>query len=170
MGAEAILYQLMTPYFKAIGNIDNAQAVRYSAIIFYGLMVGRLLGAWSMTRFDPARILGWFELIAAFLVISSMLIGGQTGIYLITSIGFFVSITFASLFALAIKDLGGYTNDASSLLVMAISGGFFIPLLFGLVADNFDLKTSMIVVAIPLLLTSAYGFFFAAIIKQNISK
>lgn len=163
MGAEAILYQLMTPYFKAIGNIDNAEAVKYSAIIFYGLMAGRLLGAWSMTRFDPAKILGSFTLIAAFLVISSAVIGGMTGIYLITAIGFFISIAFASLFALATKDLGKYTNEASSFLVMAISGGFFVPLLFGFVADSFSLKTSMIVVVIPLLLTSAYGFFFKAI-------
>ena len=166
MGAEAILYQLMTPYFKVIGNIDNAEAVRFSAIIFYGLMMGRLLGAWSMTRFDPAKMLGWFALIAALLVISSTIVGGMTGIYLITAIGFFISITFASLFALATKDLGTYTNDASSLLVMAISGGFFIPLLFGFVADSFSLKTSMIVVGIPLLLTSAYGFFFKVIEKK----
>lgn len=167
MGAEAILYQLMTPYFKVIGNIDNTEAVKYSAIIFYGLMTGRLLGAWSMTKFDPARILGWFTLIAAALVISSTVIGGMTGIYLITAIGFFISITFASLFALSTKDLGKYTNDASSLLVMAISGGFFIPLLFGFVADSFSLKTSMIVVIIPLLFTSAYGFLFKIIEKTN---
>ena len=167
MGSEAILYQLMTPYFKVIGNIDNTEAVKYSAIIFYGLMIGRLLGAWSMTKFDPARILGWFTLIAAALVISSAIVGGMTGIYLITAIGFFISITFASLFALSTKDLGRYTNDASSLLVMAISGGFFIPLLFGFVADSFSLKTSMIVVIIPLLLTSAYGFLFKFIEKTN---
>jgi len=167
MGAEAILYQLMTPYFKVLGNIENAEAVKFSAIIFYGLMTGRLLGAWSMTRFDPARILGWFTLIAAVLVISSTIIGGMVGIYLITAIGFFISITFASLFALSTKDLGRYTNDASSLLVMAISGGFFIPLLFGFVADSFSLKTSMIVVVIPLLLASVYGFFFKLIEKTK---
>ena len=34
MGAEAILYQLMTPYFKEIGQVSNAEAVRMSAIIF----------------------------------------------------------------------------------------------------------------------------------------
>jgi len=160
MGSEAVLYQLMTPYFKVIGNIDNTEAVKYSAIIFYGLMAGRLLGAWSMTKLDPAKILGSFTLIAAGLVIFSAVIGGMTGIYLITAIGFFISVTFASLFALATKDLGKFTNVASSLLVMAISGGFFIPLLFGIVADHFSLKTSMIVVAIPLLLTSAYGYLY----------
>ncbi len=166
MGAEAILYQLMTPYFKEIGHIGNAEAVRFSAIIFYGLMVGRLLGAWTMTRVDPARILGLFSLIAALLVITSIATGGRAGIYSITAMGFFVSIIFASIFALATKDLGKYTNEASSFLIMAISGGFFIPLLYGFVADSFSLRASLIVVAIPLLLTSGYGFLYKKI-KTN---
>ena len=54
--------------------------------------------------------------------------------------------------------LGKFPNEASSFLVMAISGGFFIPLLFGLVADSFSLKTSLIIVVLPLLLASWYGF------------
>ena len=166
MGAEAILYQLMTPYFKEIGQIGNVEAVRFSAIIFYGLMVGRLLGAWIMTRVDPARILGLFALIAALLVITSIATGGRVGIYSITAIGFFVSIIFASLFALATKDLGKFTNEASSFMIMAISGGFFIPLLYGFVADSFSLRASLIVVAIPLLLTSAYGYLYKRI-KTN---
>jgi FHS family L-fucose permease-like MFS transporter len=159
MGAEAVLYQLMTPYFKEIGQIGNAEAVRYSAIIFYGLMAGRLLGAWTMTKLRPAKILGWFALIAALLVFTSMISDGKTGIYAITAIGFFISIMFASIFALATRGLGVHTNEASSFMIMAISGGFFIPLLFGVVADFFSLKTSLIVVIIPLLLASWYGFY-----------
>ena len=160
MGAEAILYQLMTPYFKEIGQISNAEAVRFSAIIFYGLMVGRLLGAWTMTKIDPAKILGFFALVAALLVVISIVTGGKTGIYSITAIGFFISIMFASIFALATKDLGKFTNEASSFMIMAISGGFFIPLLYGIVADSVSLKASLFVIVIPLLLTSGYGFLY----------
>ncbi len=166
MGAEAILYQLMTPYFKEIGGVDNAQAVKLSAIIFYGLMAGRLLGAWTMTKIKPSNILGVFALIAALLVITSMIFGGQIGIYAITAIGFFISIMFASIFALATTNLGKYTNQASSFLIMGISGGFFIPLLFGVVADNFSLRVSLIIVVIPLLLTSFYGFYFKRLLKK----
>ena len=140
--------------------MGNAEAVRLSAIIFYGLMAGRLLGAWSMTKIDPAKILGWFALIAALLVITSMITGGKTGIYAITAIGFFISIMFASIFALATKGLGEYTNEASSFMIMAISGGFFIPLLFGVIADYFSLQASLLVVVVPLLATSLYGFVF----------
>lgn len=167
MGAEAILYQLMTPYFKEIGGIDNAQAVKLSALIFYGLMAGRLLGAWTMTKLKPSLILGVFALIAALLVTTSMLTGGQIGIYAITAIGFFISIMFASIFALATTNLGKYTNQASSFLIMGISGGFFIPLLFGAIADSFSLRVSLIVVIIPLLLTSFYGFYFKKLLKNN---
>lgn len=45
MGAEAILYQLMTPYLKEPGQISNAEVVRLSSIIFYALMASRLLVA-----------------------------------------------------------------------------------------------------------------------------
>jgi FHS family L-fucose permease-like MFS transporter len=88
MGAEAILYQLMTPYFKEIGGIGNAEAVKLSAILFYGLMAGRLLGAWVMTKLKPSNILGMFALIAAILVTTSMVFGGSIGIYAITAISF----------------------------------------------------------------------------------
>lgn len=166
MGAEAILYQLMTPYFKEIGGVTNVEAVKLSAIIFYGLMAGRLLGAWTMTKIKPSVILGVFALIAALLVITSMIFGGQIGIYAITAIGFFISIMFASIFALATTNLGRYTNQASSFLIMGISGGFFVPLLFGVVADSFSLRVSLIVVVIPLLLTSFYGFYFKRLLKD----
>jgi FHS family L-fucose permease-like MFS transporter len=167
MGAEAILYQLMTPYFKEIGGISTSEAVKFSAFIFYGLMLGRLMGAWIMTKIKPSLILGVFTLIASVLVIASMVIGGKMGIYFITCIGFFISIVFASIFSLATTNLGKYTNQASSFLIMGISGGFFLPLLFGIVADNFSLRASLIIVIIPLLLTSLYGFTFNFLLKKR---
>lgn len=167
MGAEAILYQLMTPYFKEIGGITTSEAVKFSAYIFYGLMLGRLLGAWIMTKIKPAIILGVFTLIAALLVIFSMIAGGKTGIYSISGIGFFISIVFASIFSLATTNLGKYTNQASSFLIMGISGGFFLPLLFGIVADSFSLRVSLLIVITPLLLTSLYGFTFNFLLKKN---
>lgn len=167
MGAEAILYQLMTPYFKEVVQIDNAAAVRFSSIIFYGLMVGRLLGALIMTKVDTAKVLGVFALVSALLVVIAMVSGGKAGIYAITSTGFFISIIFASVFALATKDLGPYTSEASSFVIMAISGGFIISLLFGIIADFFSLQTSLIIVVIPLLATSLYAFLFKRIEAGN---
>jgi len=161
MGAEAILYQLMTPYFMEQEPITKAAAVDISGLLFLGLMIGRLMGAGILIRVNPGKLVGWFAGIAALLIVVSMTTGSYVAIYSIVLTGFFISIMFATIYSLAIEGLGRFTNEASSFLIMAISGGFFIPMIFGLVADFFSLKTSLIVVVIPLLLASWYGFFGA---------
>jgi len=162
MGAEAILYQLMTPYFMAEeATLSKAMAVDISGLMFLGLMAGRLLGAGILIRVNPGRLVGWFAFLAALLIVISMLTSGYIAIYSVVATGFFISVMFATIYSLAIEGLGRFTNEASSFLIMAISGGFFIPLLFGLVADNFSLKTSLVVVVIPLLLAAWFGFFGA---------
>jgi FHS family L-fucose permease-like MFS transporter len=161
MCAEAILYQLMTPYFMEEVALTKAKAVDISGLLFLGLMTGRLLGAGILIKVNPGRLVGWFASLAGLLIVISMLTGGYVAIYSIVITGFFISVMFATIFSLAIEGMGRFTNEASSFLIMAISGGFFIPLLFGLVADSFSLKTSLIVVLIPLLLAAWYGFFGA---------
>ncbi len=159
MGAEAILYQLMTPYFMEQTEITNASVVKISGIMFLGLMIGRLLGAGMLVKVNPGKLVGWFATITALLILTSMLTTGYVAIYSIVITGFFISIMFATIYSLAIDGLGRFTNEASSFLIMAISGGFFFPLLFGLIADSFNLKTSLVIVIIPLLLASWFGFF-----------
>ena len=166
MGAEAILYQLMTPYFMEQAPITKATAVDISGLLFLGLMVGRLLGAGILIRVNPGKLVGWFAGIAGLLILISMITGSYLAIYSIVLTGFFISIMFATIYSLAIEGLGRFTNEASSFLIMAISGGFFIPMIFGLVADFFSLDTSLIVVIIPLVLASWYGFFNARQIKK----
>jgi MFS transporter, FHS family, L-fucose permease len=161
MGAEAILYQLMTPYFMQEEVLTKARAVDISGLMFLGLMVGRLLGAGILIKVNPGRLVGWFASMAGIMILISMLTTGYIAIYSIVSTGFFISIMFATIYSLAIEGLGRFTNEASSFLIMAISGGFFIPLLFGLIADSFSLKTSLLVVLIPLILAAWYGFFGA---------
>jgi MFS transporter, FHS family, L-fucose permease len=158
MGAEAILYQLMTPYFMEEVELTKASAVDISGLMFLGLMAGRLFGAAVLIRVNPGKLVGWFATLAGLLILTSMLTTGYAAIYSIAATGFFISVMFATIYSLAIEGLGRFTNEASSFLIMAISGGFFIPLLFGLVADSFSLKTSLIVVLIPLMLAAWYGF------------
>lgn len=169
MGVEAILGQLMTPYFKEIGETSTAEAVKLSGIFFYGLMVGRLLGAGIMTKVKIEWILGFFASAAALLLLSSMVLPGKIGIYSITATGFFASIMFASIYSLATRGLGTATNQASSFLIMAISGGFFIPLLYGLIADVFSLKTSLLVIIIPFILSALYGFLYRKVFREKAS-
>ena len=68
-----------------------------------------------------------------------MLVGlftnGKIAIFSFLSGGLFCSIMWPSIFALSIKNLGKYTSQGSSFLVMMILGGAIIPPIQGKLAD-----------------------------------
>lgn len=57
----------------------------------------------------------------------------------------FESIMFPTIFALAIKNIGGETKKASSFLIMSIVGGALAPLMMGAIADNVSTSLSFTV-------------------------
>jgi fucose permease len=69
------------------------------------------------------------------------------------------SLIFAGIWPLAIRNLGKYTNLGSSLLVMGLCGNAFLPLIYGWVADNFDLRMGYWVL-VPCF---AYLIFYASV-------
>ena len=89
------------------------------------------------------------------------LFGMQTDISLwfLILLGLPNSLIFAGIWPLAIRNLGKYTNLGSSFLVMGLCGNAFLPLIYGLVADNFDLRMGYWVL-VPCFL---YLIFYAAV-------
>jgi FHS family L-fucose permease-like MFS transporter len=53
-----------------------------------------------------------------------------------------MSIMFPTIFALAIKDLGSQTKQASSFLIMSVVGGAVFTPFMGYLADTFTTSTS----------------------------
>jgi len=76
-----------------------------------------------------------FSFIAIGLLITALLTSGLVALWAIIGIGLFNSIMWSNIFTLAIKDLGKYTAQGSSLLVMMILGGALLPLIQGAVGD-----------------------------------
>ena len=89
------------------------------------------------------------------------LFGMQTDISLwfLILLGLPNSLIFAGIWPLAIRNLGKYTNLGSSFLVMGLCGNAFLPLIYGWVADNFDLRMGYWVL-VPCFL---YLIFYAAV-------
>ncbi|MBS0000662.1 MAG: sugar MFS transporter [Cyclobacteriaceae bacterium] len=94
--------------------------------------------AFRLGRSLAARTLMVFSFIVIILLIFTLFSGGMIAIWTVIGIGLFNSIMWSNIFTLAIKDLGKYTSQGSSLLVMAILGGALIPLVQGAVADAFN--------------------------------
>ncbi len=85
----------------------------------------------------PGKTLMIFAFAAILLLGINLSTNGIVAVWSVLGIGLFNSIMWSNIFTLAIKDLGKYTSQGSSLLIMAILGGALIPLLQGSVADAF---------------------------------
>jgi FHS family L-fucose permease-like MFS transporter len=102
-------------------------------------MVGRFLGAEILRRITPGHVLAICSIAAAVLITASMVLTGSAAMWTILAVGLFNSIMFPTIFSLGVAELGPLTGNASGLLNMAIVGGAALPVIQGVIADQFGL-------------------------------
>lgn len=144
-------------------DLDDSGAIafvglEFNEVLFYLLFLGLNYVAFILGKSNAARSLSIFCVI----VIALLLIGVFSGesklaLWALLSIGLFNSIMWSNIFTLAIKDLGVYTSQGSSLLVMAIVGGAFIPPLQGLMSDMVGSQLSFLTPVICYVYILFYG-------------
>ncbi|KAA1243022.1 sugar MFS transporter [Aquimarina sp. RZ0] len=105
----------------------------------------------------PSKVLTLFASIVIVLLLIMMIGRGEIAFWSAIAIGAFNSILWSNIFTLAIKDLGRYTSQASSLLVMMIVGGALIPLLQGAVADSIGIQLSFFIPLVCYIYLMFYG-------------
>jgi MFS transporter, FHS family, L-fucose permease len=160
VGAEVSIGSLMTNYLnqKDIGNLSLQSAAGYLQYYWGGAMVGRFVGSALMQKIRAHKLLAVNAIMAALLVVISMLTFGHVAMWSMLLVGLFNSIMFPTIFVLAIEGLGPLTGKGSGLLVAAIVGGAIIPELQGIMADLIGIHHAFILPAI------CYGYilFYAA--------
>ncbi len=136
-----------------------------------GALKFRHLKLGMIAKFLPHRSLMVFALLIIVLLVTTLLSGGRIAMWTVIAVGLFNSIMWSNIFTLAIKDLGKYTSQGSSLLVMMILGGALIPLAQGAVAKLFaSYHISFIVPLIAYIYLAYYGWKgFKVIMPKNFS-
>ncbi len=160
VGAEVAIGSFIINYLHlpAIGNLTLAQGGFYLSFYWGGAMVGRFIGSAVLRRFSTGLVLGCAALIAATLVVTSMLSFGHVAMFTIIAVGLFNSIMFPSIFTLGLADLGPLTGRGSSFMVASIVGGALIPLAQGKIADSsIGLHHAFILPVICYLYIAAFG-------------
>lgn len=97
-------------------------------------------------------------------IIASTLSHSEFAIWSLISIGIANSIMWPGILNLALKGLGAYRKQASSLLILMVSGGAAIPLGFGLIADGSNIKHSFLFIII----CYSYIFFYSNVYHKLI--
>ena len=126
-------------------------------VIFFGIaIVNFLLMLWGKGKANIS--LGIFGTTNVVLVLSAMLLPPAIGMWCLLSVGFFNSIMFPNIFALAVKDLDPSEMPlASGIINTLIVGGAIVPLMMGWITDNFSVRAAFLLSVICF----SYIVFFA---------
>lgn len=159
VGAEVSIGSALVMYFgdEGLHLFGEADAARYVSIFWGGAMVGRFIGSALMQKVSAAKVLAFNSVMVVVLIVISMLTTGYVALWSIVLVGLFNSIMFPTIFTLGISGLGKHTSQGSGILCLAIVGGAVVPLIMGLLADNFGLSNSFVVA----ILCYAYILYYA---------
>lgn len=127
---------------------NDQAAAMYLSIALFLFMSGRFVGSYLMRYVQAANLLRMYSYINMFLLLFVMMGLGKTSVYALMATEFFMSIMFPTIFSIGLEKTGEDARYASSLIVMTIVGGAFIPLIMGAVSDMSNIRFAYV---IPLL-------------------
>jgi FHS family L-fucose permease-like MFS transporter len=136
VGAQVCVGSFFIKMARTGAGMDEKTAAQYLGW-GYGaaFMLGRFVGTFLMGRFASEKLLSAYALINIVLSAVAIFGSGIVVVYALIAIAFFMSIMFPTIFSLGIKDVGVDTKMASSLIVMSIVGGAFLPPVLGIISD-----------------------------------
>ena len=150
VGAEVSVGSFLVNFFTQsdIGGLAEADAGKMVSYYWGAAMIGRFVGAAAARYIAPYRVLAFNAFAAIALIATTILTGGNVAMWAILAVGFFNSVMFPTIFALAIRGLGPLTGRGSGLLCQAIVGGAVVPVVQGVVADVSSVQLSFAVPAV----------------------
>lgn len=136
----------------------------------FGLfLLGRFTGSAALRIFKPASVLALYGVIATILSLLVMRPLGWASVGGLFGTFFLMSIMFPTIFSMGIHGVGEHTKRASSFIVMAIVGGAVTPPLMGLLADQFNMRTSFLVPFLCFAGIAAYGITWPRLHSKSIA-
>ncbi|MEI8202674.1 MAG: MFS transporter [Bacteroidota bacterium] len=156
VGINAVSGQFLMNKFNLASDSGYAQSAR--SIYFLGKMLGTFGGAFLLAKFALRKFFVWNTLFILLSIILLILAPTQnTSTIMMFIFGLSTATIFPIVFTLAVDKYPIRSNEISGLMIMAVSGGAFIPLLIGILNDSFGLTAGMLV----LVACSAYLLFLA---------
>ena len=134
--------QFLMNHFK----IDQTAAESGRSVYFFGRMLGTFAGAIMLTRITSRKFFLWTSVLGIISLLAILLIPVQMAAVawvLVFIIGLAVANIFPLVFSIAVEKLPTRSSEISGLMIMAVSGGAFIPLLIGWISDMTNIVYGM---------------------------
>lgn len=159
VGGEVSIGSFLVNFLSepSIAGLKEVDAGKYVSFYWGGAMVGRFIGAAVMQKVKPGKVLAFNAIMAALLVILTMLGSGQMAMFTILAVGLFNSIMFPTIFSLALEGLGKHTGQGSGILCAAIVGGAILPVVQGAFADHIGIQYAFFIPVLCYVYIAFYG-------------
>jgi len=150
VGAEVSVGSVLVNFLEQDGvlGVTAERAGHLLAFYWGGAMIGRFAGSALLTRLRADRLLATAALAAAVLSAAVTLLSGPLAAFAALSIGLFNSVMFPVIFTLTLDRSHAASSSTSGLLCVAIVGGAFVPLVFGIAAARIGLAPAFVVPAV----------------------
>ena len=142
----------------SIAGLKEQEAGKYVSFYWGGAMLGRFIGAAVMQKIQPNKVLTFNALMAALLILITIVGSGQLVMCTILAVGLFNSIMFPTIFSLAVSGLGKHTGQGSGILCAAIVGGAVLPVIQGLFADQIGIQQAFFIPILCYCYIAYYGW------------
>ena len=158
VGAQGCIWGFFINYTTETLGIRSQEASYLQAIGMVIFMAGRFLGTFLMRFVKPHKLLGFYSICIVELLLIVTGHFGKVSVGALMIFYLFQSITFPTIFALGVKDMGNLTKNASSYIIMGIVGGAVFPPIMGYLADQTSMATAFILPIAMFSYIAWYGF------------
>ena len=135
VGVEVMAGDTIISYGKSLG-IELSTARFFTQWTLAGMLVGYIIGIATIPKYlSQSTALKICASLGVLFTLLALITTGYTSVACIALLGLANSLMWPAIFPLAIDGLGKYTKIGSALLIMAISGGAILPLVYAKVSE-----------------------------------
>jgi glucose/galactose transporter len=135
VGVEVIAGDTIIRYGQSIG-IPLETAKLFTTYTMISMLLGYILGIVLIPKIiSQHKALQYSAILGVVFTLAAIFTNGFTSVLFIALLGIANALVWPAVWPLAIHGLGKFINTGSALLIMAISGGAILPLLWGKISD-----------------------------------
>lgn len=140
VGVEVLAGDAIGTYGKAMGMSLN-ETKYFTTFTLISMLIGYIIGIFTIPKYiSQQTALRISAILGIIFSICIYFTSGYTAITFIALLGLANALMWPAIFPMAIDGLGKFTKIGSALLVMGISGGAILPLVYSGLKDNLQLS------------------------------
>lgn len=149
VGVEVIAGDTIINYGVSQG-FSQEVAKSFTTYTLYGMLAGYVIGIFFIPNYlSQQKALNYSAILGVLFSIGSIVFTGFNSVLCLALLGLANALMWPAMWPLAINGLGKFTKVGSALIIMMISGGALMPLLYGKIADQIGNTQQAYLILIP---------------------